>query len=438
MATQSLDGGHQASGRENFLWLVGDKSLRLVTGMLVGLVVARYLGPGRFGLLAYATSFVALMLPLADLGVDIVVRRRLIVAPAEAGRWLALVWRARLGAGLLLIVLLLFWLWLGAHESADAPLVLILAVTLLQPAGMTADLWLQANLMARRATLAAWGALAVGAAIRLQLVGMNAPLSAFAWTAVVEGALNCLLVWWAARRAGMPKRAPGVALAPVLDLLAESWPMLLAGLTVALYMRIDLIMLRHLAGEQATGVYAAAVRLSELWYFLPGALAASLLPGLVRRQGEGAQAYAGAMTRYYDLSAGLGYVVALPTAVLAGPLVQLAYGTAFLEAVPVLRWHAWAVVFVFLGVARSQFLVNAGRTGFHLAATSAGAVINVGLNLCLIPAYGPLGAAWATLAAYAFAAWGATWLHPRLWGNARMQTRALLVPVLGWRYLLRR
>lgn len=438
MATPTPVDGNHSSGRENFLWLVGDKCLRLVAGVCVSLIVARYLGPGRFGLLAYATSLVSLLLPLAELGVDLVVRRRLIIAPDEAGRLLALVWRARLVAGLLWVALLLCWLLLFSSRSEEGSLILILAVTLLYPAGMTADLWMQANLLARRATLVSWMALAVGAAVRLQLVWLGASLPAFAWAAVGEGAFHCLLIWIAARRAGLPTRAPSATIPPLRDLLIESWPMLLSGLTVTLYMRIDMVMLRHLAGENAIGVYAAAVRLSELWYFVPGALATSMLPGLLRRQAENEASYRQALARYYNLSAMLAYAAAGSTCLLAGPLVRLAYGAEFLDAIAVLRWHAWAVVFVFMGVARSQYLINAGRTGFHLVSTLAGAVLNVMLNLWLIPSYGPLGAAWATLGAYALAAWGASWLHPQVRANAVLQTRALLVPLLGWRHLFRR
>jgi PST family polysaccharide transporter len=269
-------------------------------------------------------------------------------------------------------------------------------------------------------------------------VQIDAELIAFAWVAVGEGAFNCLLIWLAARAAGLPRREPGTMLASWRELLAESWPLLLAGLTVSLYMRIDMVMLRHLSGDHAAGIYAAAVRLSELWYFVPVALASSLLPGLLLRKAEAAAAYSVQLGRYYDLSAALGYAAALATCLLADPLVRLAYGAGFLGAIPVLRWHAWAVVFVFLGVARSQFLVNEGLSGFHLVATSAGAVLNIALNAWLIPAYGPLGAAWATLAAYGLAAWGASWLHPRVRANAALQSRALLVPLLGWRYLFRR
>lgn len=437
-STSSSAAGWLTQGRENFLWLVADKCLRLVAGVLVGLVVARYLGPERYGLLAYAGSVVALLMPLAELGVEAVVRRRLIAAPEEAARWLSLVWRIRLATGVVLGLALGAWLGFGREPDGADHLILILAVGLLQPAGMTADLWLQANLLAKRATVASWFALSGGALVRLQLVSTGAGLPAFAWITVGEGLLNCALVWFAARQAGMPRLAPGTRLAPARELLAQSWPLLLSGLTVMLYMRIDLVMLRQLAGDASAGTYAAAVRLSELWYFLPGALASSVLPGLLRHKSAGPEAYARAMQRYYDFSAALGYVAALGTCLLAAPLINLAYGAEFRGATTVLRWHSWAVVFVFLGVARGQFLVNENLGMFYLLTTTLGAGLNILLNYWLIPVHGPLGAAWATLATYGLAAWGASWLHPRVRANAAMQTRALLVPLLGWRYLSRR
>jgi len=438
MAITSPRAGRLSQGQENFFWLVADKLVRLVAGVFVGMLVARYLGPGQFGLFAYAGSVVALLMPVAELGVDAVVRRKLVTAPGDAARWLSLVWWLRLGIGVVLLLILGSWLSLASDVGEATVLILILSLGLLQPAGMTADLWLQANLQAKRTTVATWFSLGIGAVARLWLVSISAGLVAFAWVSVAEGILNSLLVWIAARRAGLPRLQPGLDFSRARELMSASWPLLISALTVVLYMRIDVVMLRELVGDSSAGTYAAAVRLSELWYFVPGALASSLLPSLLRDEAAGRLIYDRAMQRYYDLSAAMGYLLAFATSLLAGPLVQLAFGAGFAEASTVLRWHAWGVIFVFLGVARGQFLVNEGLTGFYLITTSLGAALNVGLNLWLIPSHGPLGAAWATLASYSLAAWGASWLHPRVRKNAAMQTRALLVPLLGWRYLSRR
>ena len=69
------------------------------------------------------------------------------------------------------------------------------------------------------------------------------------------------------------------------------------------------------------------------------------------------------------------------------------------------------------------------------AATGVGGVLNVALNFWLIPRAGPVGAAQATLMAYGVAAWLSSWFHPAVRANARMQSRALLIPFRAWRYL---
>jgi PST family polysaccharide transporter len=102
-----------------------------------------------------------------------------------------------------------------------------------------------------------------------------------------------------------------------------------------------------------------------------------------------------------NLMAGLGYAVALPITLLSGPLINLLYGPEFAAAAAPLAVHIWAALFYSLGGVLTLWLVNEGLTRFSLASTLAGAGVNLALNALLIPSYGPMGAAVATVAAYA-------------------------------------
>jgi O-antigen/teichoic acid export membrane protein len=160
-----------------------------------------------------------------------------------------------------------------------------------------------------------------------------------------------------------------------------------------------------------------------------------LLPALLRARAAGAEAYQRRLQHYYDISAGAAYLLSVPIALGAPWLVRMAYGDAYAAAGPILAVHIWSSVFVFLGVARGQWLVNEKLTGFYLITTLAGAAANVSLNLLAIPRWSGLGAAYATLVSYALAAWLGSFFHPAVRATAVMQTRALLIPVVGWRYL---
>ena len=388
-------------------------------------------------MLSYGFAIVAMIAPLSELGLESIVRRRLLQAPETAGSVLAASVYLRLGAGMT-AYLILAGCALLTDAGDEAALLPILGLGLFQAALFTPDGWMQANLKARAAVMAGWLAVVAGAAMKLWCVWTGAELTMFAWAIAGEIGIGGLCMWWIARGGGMPRLRATSGWRTGKALLKDSWPLLLSGATVVLYMRMDIVMVKLLSGEREAGMYAAAVRISEMGYFIPGALASSVLPWLLRSRGQGSGAYRGALQHYFDLSAALGYCIAVPTALLGPWLAPFLYGGEYAGAGAVLQWHALAAVFVFSGVARSQYLTNEGRQRFSLMTTLLGAVVNFGLNWLLIPGHGAMGAAWATLAAYGVAAWGASWLSRGTRECAWMQTRSLLLPFRLGEYLFRR
>lgn len=400
----------------------------MVLALVVGLWVARYLGPAKFGVFNYVLAAVALVLPLADLGLDAILRREFVKVPREAPSWAGTAFRLRLVGGLGVVLLTSGSAVLGNLPEDDVTLFLVLALTALQPAFLIAESWLQTRLEARRSVLPQWAALVGGAVARVMAIKVGATLIAFAWILVAESALASCWLWVGAYRVGFRLDAYCRSCGGVL--LRESWPLALSGVAVAIYMKIDIIMLRLLAGDQAAGIYSAATRVSELVYFLPVAAAASIQPILVRAMLGSPVEYRRHFQRYFNLSAATAYVLAAGFAATAPLVIDLAYGARFAEASSILRVHAWALVFVFLGVARSQYLVNAGLSRLSLWSTGLGAVINVALNFAWVPTWGGVGAAWATVVSYGVAAWLSLFLWRPTRGIAFQETMALLSP---WR-----
>jgi PST family polysaccharide transporter len=238
---------------------------------------------------------------------------------------------------------------------------------------------------------------------------------------------------WSARAVGFYFGSADNAIAR--RILKECWPLALSSVSVMIYMRIDVLMLRWMVGDGAAGNYSAAVRLSELVYFLPMIAAVSVQPMLVRAYQEGSEIYYCRLQRYFDISVLAAYALALPMAFLSTQLIALAYGPRYASAAPVLVIHAWAAIFVFLGVARSQHLINAGFTRFSLMSTLAGALSNVILNMCLIPRWAGLGAAIATVISQGVSAWLSSFAIQAMRRTGWMQSKALFSPIIAWKYL---
>ncbi len=412
----------------NFAWLVTDKLVRFIIGAGVGFYVARYLGPQGLGAMGYATAIAGVVMLMAEGGLEAIIRRELVAYPAQTPRTLAGALTLRLlvgvaGYGLILVLCLL-------HDdvSTGNGLLPILGLMVFQPSVMLPELWFQARMKSRVTVFIQWGAALAGAGLRVMLVQSHAELAAFAWVSVFEFSLCAAMLAWRARQEGLTMDFGGRVLMTARRLALEAWPLMLSGIAVAIYMRIDAVMLRNMAGEEAVGIYMAGVKFSEIWLFAPGALAVSMIPGLTRAKLVGGEVYYRKILQYCQVSALLGYGLAISVFLLGPSLVRMAYGEVFAGSVPVQMVHAWILLFASLGVARGQVCVMEGWTRFHLIATLIGAALNIGLNWVLIPSQGPVGAALATLAAQVVAAWLSTYLFKPALKLARMQTRALLCP----------
>ncbi len=417
--------------------MIADHGVRFVLSVGVGLWVARHLGANGFGQLQYALALVTLVSVLGEAGVESVVKRQLIATPDAALKIIAGAVRLRLwGTGVSLATLALVW-GLGAAAGGQVELLLILAPILMQPVMAVPELWLHARLQGRELAWPRWIALAGGAVARVAAITMDASVSVFAIIVTIEVFLAAGVIALRARQLGMKWSWAAAELEHMRETMRLSLPLLLSGVAAVLYMKIDVVMLQQLKGAEMVGVYSAAVRLSEMTYFLPGIIATSVLPALLRAKETSRTAYLQRFQRYFDLNSAAALGLAVGIAGAAPWLVTWGFGADYLAAVPVLQVHAWALPFVFLGVARTQFLVDEKLGWFYFGSTGGGAAVNVTLNLWLIPSDGAIGAAVATVVSYAVAGWISSWFHPQVRSVAWAQTKALAIPLLGWRYLRR-
>ena len=391
---------------DNIGWLFFDKVLRMGVGLLVVVWVARYLGPQQFGMYSFVLAFIGLFGAFAGLGLQSIVVRDIVRDPACKEETLGT------AAVLLLTGCLLAYgftlgtiFWLRPDDTLAMWLVAILGSMMLFKASEVAVYWFESQVLSKYTVWVQNASFMVFAAVKVALILGNAPLLAFAWATMAEAAMVALLllVMLGLRGPGLQKLKVSLARAKVM--LTDSWPLMLSGLAIVVYMKIDQIMLGQMLGDEAVGIYSAATRISEVWYFIPMMIVASVFPAILDAKKHSEALYYQRLQRLYDLMVWLSVAVALPMTFLAAPIVALLYGPAFAEAGTVLAIHIWASVFVFLGVASSQWFIVENRQIFSFQRTILGTAVNIFLNFIFIPRFGPVGAAVATVAAQVTAAW---------------------------------
>jgi PST family polysaccharide transporter len=385
-------------------WLLAEKLARLAIGFTVGALVARYLGPERFGELSYALALAALFAFLASIGLDAVVVRELSRRPEERDAILGSAFALKAAGGLAAFACATgATLFLDDAAGSLRSLVLPAALAFVLQAFDAVDLWFQSRLRARYAVLARNAAFLAVALLKLALIALGAPLAAFAWAVLAEAALAAAALTAAYRVDRNRMGAWRVRKEWIAALLRQGWPLALAGFMTAVYMRIDQVMLGSMAGAEAVGRYSPAVLLSEVLFIVPVVVVASVAPVLARDREIDQSRYLARLERLFRALLGLSFLLALGTSLASRPIVLLVFGPAYADAAAVLAVHAWATIFVALGVASSQFLLLEDLTRISFQRTLAGAALNVILNLLWIPDYGAVGCAWATLISYATA-----------------------------------
>ena len=156
-------------------------------------------------------------------------------------------------------------------------------------------------------------------------------------------------------------------------------------------------MLGQMVGDEAVGIYSAAVRISEVWYFIPTMIVASVFPAILKARNSSEEQYYKKLQHLFDLMLWLSIGIALPMTFLSESVIKILFGETYLDASSILSIHIWASVFVFLGVASSKWFIAENRQILSFQRTTIGALANVILNFLFIPQFQAVGAATAGL-----------------------------------------
>ena len=408
-------------------WLFVDRILRMGVGLFVGVWVARYLGVQQFGVFNYATAFVALFSTLSTLGLDAIVVRSIVREPEKRAEILGTAFWLKLFGGVVALVLAVSSIiLLRRDEQLTISLVAILSSVGIFQAFDTIDLWFQSQVQSKYTVIAKNTAFVITALVKVALISFHAPLIAFAWAGLGEVSLGAIGLIISYRVRGYSPWLWSWNLRLAKTLLKESWPLILSGLTIMIYMRIDQIMLGQMIGDKAVGLYSAATRISEVWYFIPMAIASSVSPAIYAAKEVSEALYYQRIEKFLRLLSWLAIVVAVPMSFLSGTIITLLFGKSYEASAAILAIHIWASIFVFMGVGTSCWFIAEGLTQFALRRTIIGAVTNVFLNMFLIPAYGGVGAAIATVISQAFATFFSNATHPKTRKIFKLQVKSLL------------
>ena len=384
---------------------VGSLAIRFLINTFA---LSSYLGTRQFGILNYPVALVAFFLAIAALGLDGFVTRELLNDPGKKDTLLGTSFWMRLIAGFAIIPLVYVAYTLANHlNPLDTPFsyVFIVSFTAVIQSANIIDSFFQSKVQAKKIMYINVVGNVLSAIVKLCFILLKLPLIWFVYSLVFDAALiaagyvisylnsgNHISKW---------KFDPSTA----SYLIKHSWPLAFSAILVSLYMKIDQVMIPIYLKTSQLGIYSTVANLSESWYFIPVAIVTSVFPAIMHARNTDIVRYKKRLQNMYDLMVVISMSIAIFMTFASKFIYHLAYARhpEFWSGAPVLAVHVWAGVFVFLGSASGQYLIAEGYTKMSMLRTGVGAIVNIVLNIFLLPRYGILGAAYATLAAYGIA-----------------------------------
>jgi PST family polysaccharide transporter len=382
---------------DNISWLFLDQILRMGIGLLVGVWVARYLGPEQFGLLNYALAFTGLFGALATLGLPEIMVRDLVMHPEDARLTLGTGFVLRLLGGLVAFLLVLGVIsYLRPDDTLAKIIVAILGLTMIINASEVVSYWFESRVESKYAVWIRNGVFLVISLVKVGMVLLHASLMAFVLAAFTEALLvsGLLLALYSWKEGHLTVWRPSLGRAK--ELLHDSWPLILSGLAISVFMKIDQIMLGQMIGDRSVGIYSAAVKISEIWYFIPGAIVSSFFPTIIEAKLKSEDLYYRRLQMLFDLLIWLAIFVSVFMTFFSDWVVNLLYGSQYSDAGSLLKVHIWTGIAVSFGLVWSKWILIENKLKmiivFHLIAM----IINILYNFYFIPTQGVMGAAIAT------------------------------------------
>ncbi len=385
---------------KNTSWLFGEKILRMVVGLFVGIWVARYLGPEQFGLFSYSQSFVGLFTVIATLGLNGIVVRELIKDETKRDALIGTAFWLKFFGAFSVLLILAIAVNFTSNDTYTNTLVFIIASATIFQSFNVIDFYFQSKVMSKYVVYSNFISLFISSLIKIILILNEAPLIAFAWVILFDSFILTIGFIYFYIKNNLSLKRWKFDKKVAVSLLNDSWPLILSGAVLMIQARIDQVMIKEMIGSIEVGYYSVAMRLIESVAFVTMILKSSLYPSIQNAKNHSVKLYQDRLLNFYRLNFLLFLVIAIPIFVFAEQIIILLFGMEYQSAGVLLSLMSIRLLFANMGVARGVFILSENLIKFSMVTMICGTVVNILLNYLWILDYGAKGAIVASIVSF--------------------------------------
>ena len=411
---------------KNAMWLIGGRVAQMVLSLFVGILSARYLGPGNYGLINYATALVNFFMSLCTLGINSVIIKDFFDNPDEQGTAIGTSIGMRFVSTLfsaMLVISVSFILDYGEWQTIVV--VALCSISLVFHVLDTIQYWFQYNYKSSVTAIATFIAYLATSVYKIVLLVLNKSVEWFAFATAVDYIVLGLMFLIFYKKHNGPKLS--FSLKKGKSLLRQSHHYILSGMMVSLYAQTDKLMLKQMLDEETVGYYSTAVALCTMWTFVLNAIIDAMYPTIIQSFKESKETFDKKNRQLYAIVFYVSVFVSLMFVLFGRVAIGILYGKEYLPAALPLSVVTWYTAFSYFGVARNAWIVSNEKQKYLKYIYVAAAVINVGLNAVFIPIWGATGAAFASLLTQIFTSIILPYCIKDIRPNAKLMLEAIIL-----------
>ena len=371
-----------------------------IISVLVGIWVARYLGPENFGNFSFVLAFVGMFSFISNLGINNILTRDLVSYPEKRDKLMGTAFVLNLVGGCLAFFATIAFSFLSNQSILVKSLIAVWSTSFIFSAFSLPGYFFQASVQAKKNTIVQIIVIIISSLLKVALILLNKGIIWLVFVYVFDYILGGALYFYNYKKCNLKISAWTFDKEISKNFLSVSWLLMLSSVASSLLMKIDQVMIGLYLNSVAVGLYAAAVKLVEIWYFVPVLICSSLFPAIINAKKDNIKKYSSRLNNLYYLLFAISLLIAIPLSIVAPWLILKFYGASYFGAIEILRIYIWSGVGLFLTFGINQYLLAENKFKFLFFLNFISMLINVILNFILIPKVGLIGAAWATLISY--------------------------------------
>lgn len=383
---------------KNTIILMFDNITRIIISFIISVFIARFFGPLKFGTINYVLAVVSVLQVLVTFGFPDIALRDLGLNIQPDTTILSTIIRIRwiLASIAYFLGFILFYFFL---DNQLINIYLILGIELFCVIFHIYKQWFQIKSLNKYVVLSSQISFIFLTVTKVLYLCFCDNLYIYAVILVFSFFLESAMLYFFYKHVSKNSLLGRKALFDkdyAKTLIRSSFPLVLQNFAIIIYMKVDQIMIGKMLSASDVGIYSIAVTISELVYFIPMATSNAFYPKIANAKKEGAD-YKEIISRVGQVNTIIMLCFSLFCLVFMPFFIKLVYGEAYIAAGHIIQIHAWASIFVAVGVSNGCYLIFNGQQKLSLYATTVGAILNIILNFILIPYMGIKGAAVATL-----------------------------------------